>query len=130
MGFTKKQRREQKKHAAAQVMHAKKRKPQRREISEQPVAIDQSVATGLPEHPMILVKSSWDEPDRDSQQSFQLIELAANQSQEEIHQRMLDRLQNRGLKNCVVELFDPDNVPPDTLPAGARITLGEPLLDY
>jgi hypothetical protein len=70
---------------------------------------------------MVLIKTSWAEPAGDSQEQFQLIKLAAGKQAEQFRKEILNRLQSQGKEACTVEIFDPDNVPPGTLPDQVRI---------
>lgn len=73
---------------------------------------------------MMLVKTSWVETEGDVQEQFQLIKLTAGTDAEQFSQEIFDRLRHQGKEGCTVELFDPDNVPPGTLPADTRIIPG------
>lgn len=96
--------------------------PPRNVSGEQPAPPDQQKAQTKA---MVLVKTSWSEAGEE-REAFHLVELAAGKSQEQLRQEILARLQAQGRANGAVELFDPDNVPPGTISASARITFGEP----
>lgn len=118
MGFTKKQRREQKKQHLAPINYKKRRKTPDRAPRQQPVR------AARPQPTMALVKTSWVEDEGEIQEQFQLIKLAASTNVEQFRQEVLDRLHHQGKEGCTVELFDPDNVPPGTIPDNARIIPG------
>lgn len=119
MGFTKKQRREQKKQHSAHINYKRRRKLPPRVPGEQPTDAEKQKPA------MVLVKTSWTGAEDDSQEDFQLIELAVGKDAEQMRLEMLEQLRAQGKENCAVELFDPDNVPPGTIPAHARITPGQ-----
>lgn len=123
MGFTKKQRREQRKHQFTPAHKVKKQRAPRGVPTEQPISREQRDA---PARAMVLVRTAWSEAGEELHEVFRLVELPAGKDQEQLRQDILARLQAPGRKNCVVELFDPDNVPPGTIPANAQITFGEP----
>lgn len=75
---------------------------------------------------MVLVKTAWGEAGEELREVFRLVELPGSQDQEQLRQDILTQLQAQGRKNCAVELFDPDNVPPGTIPANAQVTFGKP----
>lgn len=133
MGFTKKQRREQKKHAltASRYEKVKHKQRRRREYPDQPTDIGpgQDTAVSQPGPSMVLVKTSWTEPGGDLHQDFQLVEVPAGRDQEDVRKYFLANLQAQRVQNGSVELFDPDNVPPGTIPPGATVTLNKPLFN-
>jgi hypothetical protein len=117
MGFTKKQRREQKKQRSLHINYKKRRSRPIRPPEEHVRAI-------RPQQTMILVKTSWAEPAGDSQEQFQLIKLATSTTAEQVRQEIVNRLHSQGKAGCTVEIFDPDNVPPGTIPDHVRILPG------
>ncbi len=86
---------------------------------EQPSDVEQQKPT------MVLVKTLWTGVDGDTHEEFQLFELPTGKNAEQMRLETLDRLRAQGGENYAVELFDPDNVPPGTIPAHARITPGQ-----
>jgi hypothetical protein len=120
MGFTKKQRREQKKQHFAHINYKRRRKLPPGAKNERPASVQRQ------ESAMVLVKTSWADIEGDFHEDFQLIELAADKDAEQLRQEILDRLLSQGREHCQVEFFDPDNVPPGTIPAHARISPGQP----
>lgn len=125
MGFTKKQRREQKKQHTSKAGYVKRRKVQRYEPGDRPVTTEQQA------RPMVLIKVSWTEPGGDFHQDFQLAQLPAGYSEEQFRQEILARIQTRDRRDCAVETFDPDNVSPGVIPPDASITFNEqPLLSW
>ena len=119
MGFTKKQRREQKKQHNAHINYKRRRKFSDHTPGERPANREQQKSV------MVLVRSSWSGDEGDSCEDFQLIELSSEKSREQFRQELLDQLRAQGRESCAVELFDPDNVPPGTIPSHARITPGQ-----
>jgi len=75
---------------------------------------------------MVLVRTSWTGGEGDPYEDFQLIELSSEKNREQFRQEILDQCRAQDRENCAVELFDPDNVPPGTIPIHARITPGQP----
>lgn len=122
MGFTKKQRRDQRKHQFTPVRKVKKQRAPRDLPAEPPKTRDQRA---MPAHVMLLVKTTWSEAGEDSHEVFQLIELAADKNQDQLRQEILAQLQAQGKKDGAVEIFDPDNVPPGTIPPDAQVTPGK-----
>jgi hypothetical protein len=123
MGFTKKQRRDQRKHQFTPVRKVKKQRAPRDLPTEQPKKTGDQRA--MPEHVMLLVKTTWSEAGEASHEVFQLIELVAGKNQEQLRQEILAQLQAQGKKDGDVEIFDPDNVPPGTIPPDAQVTPGK-----
>lgn len=125
MGFTKKQRREQKKLHNSKTGYVKRRRVLRDVPAKQP-------ATPEPQaNPMVLIKVSWTEPEGELHQDVQLAQLPAGHSEEQLRQEILARLQARGRRDCTVETFDPDNVPAGAIPPEASVTFNEqPLLSW
>lgn len=78
---------------------------------------------------MVLVKTSWTEPGGDLHQDFQLVEVPAGRDQEYVRKDFLANLQARRVQDGVIELFDPDNVPPGTIPPDATVTMSKPLFN-
>lgn len=78
---------------------------------------------------MVLVKTSWNEPGGELRQDFQLVEIPAGRDQEYVRKNFLADLQAHRVQNGTVEIFDPDNVPPGTIPADAAVTLSKPLFN-
>jgi hypothetical protein len=125
MGFTKKQRREQKKQHAGKTVYVKKRRVPRQAPGEQPAAPEPQAKS------MVLIKVSWTEPEGELHQDVQLAQLPTGHSEEQLRQEILARLQARGRKDCAVETFDPDNVPAGVIPPEASVTFNEqPLLSW
>jgi hypothetical protein len=120
MGFTKKQRREQKKQRFTHINYKRRRKLPSGVKNERPASAQRQEFT------MVLVKTSWAGVEGDFHEDFQLVELAADKDAEQFRQELLNRLLSQGRENCQVEFFDPDNVPPGTIPIHARITPGQP----
>lgn len=121
MGFTKKQRREQKKQHAKQVSYPKRRRTPPQELPiDQPAPGCQQVSP-----PMALLKVSWTDPGGDLHQDVQLVELPAGYSRERLRLEILDQLETHGRRDCAVEVFDPDNVPPGSIPDGSPVTFND-----
>jgi len=118
MGFTKKQRREQKKQHSLPINYKKQRRKPMRPPGEPPARAPR------PQQMMVLAKISWAEAQGDPQEQFQLLKLAAGKHVEQLRQEVVDHFHSQGKENCTVELFDPDNVPPGTIPDQARILPG------
>lgn len=118
MGFTKKQRREQKKQRSLPINYKKRRNRPLRTPGQQPES------QARPQQHMVLVKAAWVEAAGDIHEQFQLLELTRSKGAEQFRQELLDRLHSAGKEGCTVELFDPDNVPPGTIPPDARILPG------
>ena len=93
-------------------------------IGEQETAIEQPAETVQSQLPMILVKTAWTEPGGDIRQMFQLMERSGTRELDQLRQEMLSRLQTSGRTDCAVEIYDPNNVPPGTIPEGVSITFG------
>jgi hypothetical protein len=135
MGFTKKQRREQKKHAFAASNHEKAKRRQRRvrEDPDQPTTTiagqDTPTPTSQQGPSMVLFKTLWTEPGGNPRQDFQLVEVPAGRDQEYVRKDFLANLQAHRVQDGTVEIYDPDNVPPGTIPADAAVTLSKPLFN-
>lgn len=118
MGFTKKQRREQKRQHSLPINYKKQRSKPARPPEAQPARAPR------PQQMMVLAKISWVDPVGDPQAQFQLLKLAAGKQAEQLRLEVVDRFRSQNKGDCTVELFDPDNVPPGTIPDQARILPG------
>jgi hypothetical protein len=116
MGFTKKQRRDQKKQHVASITYKRRRKVPPTTKNERPASSQPQKFT------MVLVKTSWTDGEGGTHEDFQLLERAAEKDAETLRQELLHQLLGQGREHCQVEFFDPDNVPPGTIPAHARIS--------
>lgn len=120
MGFTKKQRREQKKQHNTHSNYKRRRNVPEHKPGALPAKRERQ------EFVMVLVRTSWTGGEGDPYEDFQLIELSSEKNREQFRQEILDQCRAQDRENCAVELFDPDNVPPGTIPIHARITPGQP----
>jgi hypothetical protein len=117
MGYTKKQRREQKKRPFVPTNKAQAKKI-KRQANETPGGqgttlsqsdiFDQDTTISQQELSMVLVKTCWTEPGGEARQNFQLVEISPGRNQEQIRQEFLGLL-------------------PGTIPASATVTLSKPL---
>jgi hypothetical protein len=119
MGFTKKQRREQKKrHTAQSITYKKRRSKPTGAPAEQPARAIR------PQQTRVLVKTTWVDKADEPQEAFQLRDLAAGTDAEKVRQELLEQLRAQGKERGAVEFFDPDNVPAGTIPAHVHIMPG------